>query len=70
VEAPATNTSAANTQQPHHQEIEAQENHQQDSEEDIEAIIEDKLAHLRQEYECLRLMQEQLTRRKAMVKSA
>jgi hypothetical protein len=42
----------------------------QDSEEKIEAIIEDELAHLRQENEPLRLMQEYLARRKAMAKRA
>jgi hypothetical protein len=42
------NTSAPSTQPPfQHQEIETQEDHQQDSEEEIEAIIEDELACLR-----------------------
>jgi hypothetical protein len=50
-----------------HQETKTQEDQQQDSEE-IKAIIEDELARLRQENECLRLMQEQLARRKAMAK--
>jgi hypothetical protein len=40
------------------QETEAQEDQQQDSKEEIEAIIEDELACLRQENERLRLMQE------------
>jgi hypothetical protein len=39
-------------------------------EEEIEAVIEDELARLRQENERLRVMQEQLARRKAMVKRA
>jgi hypothetical protein len=52
------------------QNTEAQEDLEQDSEEDIEAIIEDELARLRQENECLRLMQEQMVRRKAMAKRA
>jgi hypothetical protein len=65
------NTSASNTQQPpQRQEIEAQEDQQQDSKEEIEAIIEDELACLHQENECLRLMREQLARRKAMAKRA
>jgi hypothetical protein len=63
----AMNTSAPNTQPPlQHQETEIQEDQQQDSEEEIEAIIEDELVLLRQENERLRLMQEQLYRRKAM----
>jgi hypothetical protein len=49
-----------------HQGIEIQEDLQQDSEEEIEVVIKDELAHLRQENKCLRLMQEHMTRRKAM----
>jgi hypothetical protein len=61
-------TSAPSTQPPlQHQETKTQEDQQQDSEE-IKAIIEDELARLRQENERLRLMQEQLARRKAMAK--
>jgi hypothetical protein len=63
------NTSVPSTQPPpQHQETKAQEDQQQDSKEEIEAIIEDELVHLRQENERLRLMQELLARRKAMVK--
>jgi hypothetical protein len=52
------NTSAPSTQPPlQHQETKAQEDQQQDSKEEIEAIIEDELACLRQENEHLRLMQ-------------
>jgi hypothetical protein len=41
------NTSTPSTQPPlQHQETETQEDQQQDSEEEIEAIIEDELAHL------------------------
>jgi hypothetical protein len=70
-EAPPMNTSAPSTQPPlQHQETKTQEGQQQDSEEEIEAIIEDELACLRQENERLRLMQEQLARRKAMAKRA
>jgi hypothetical protein len=65
------NTSAPSTQPPlQHQETETQEDQQQDSEEEIEAIIKGELAHLCQENEHLRLMQEQLSRRKAMAKKA
>jgi hypothetical protein len=54
---------------PHqHQTIKIQEDLQQDSEEEINAIIEDELARLCQENERLRLMQEHLARRKAMAK--
>jgi outer membrane biosynthesis protein TonB len=68
-EVPAMNTSMPSTQPPpQHQETKAQEDQQQDSKEEIEAIIEDELVHLRQENERLRLMQELLARRKAMVK--
>jgi hypothetical protein len=38
------------------QEMETQEDQHQDSEEEIKAIIEDELARLHQENECLRLM--------------
>jgi hypothetical protein len=41
---------------------------QEDSEEEIEAIIEDKLAHLRTENEHLPLVQEQLARQNAVMK--
>jgi hypothetical protein len=64
-EAPPMNISVPSTQPPlQHQETETQEDQQKDSEEEIEAIIEDELARLRRENECLRLMQEQLARRK------
>jgi hypothetical protein len=54
---------------PHqHQTIKIQEDLQQDSEEEINAIIEDELARLYQENERLRLMQGHLARRKAMAK--
>jgi hypothetical protein len=52
------NTSAPNTVPPplhQHQTIEALEDLQQDSEEEIKAVIEDELVHLCQENECLRL---------------
>jgi hypothetical protein len=39
-----------------HQEIEVQEDQHQDSEDEIEAVIEDELARLRQENECLRFV--------------
>jgi hypothetical protein len=69
VEAPPMNTSAPITQPPlQHKETETQEDQQQDSEEEIKAIIEDELACLYQENEHLQLMQEQLARRKVMVK--
>jgi hypothetical protein len=65
------NTSAPSTQPPlQHQETKTQEGQQQDSEEEIEAIIKDELARLRQENERLRLMREQLARGKAMAKRA
>jgi hypothetical protein len=67
----AMNTSVQNTQHPNQpQNIEAQEDLEQDSKEEIEAIIEDELARLCQENERLRLMQEQMVRRKAMAKRA
>jgi hypothetical protein len=59
------NTSAPNIVPPpphQHQTIKTQEDLQQDSEEEIKAVIEDELVHLRQENERLRLMQEHLTR--------
>jgi hypothetical protein len=60
------NTSAPSTQPPlQHKETKTQEDQHQDSKEEIEAIMEDELAHLYQENECLRVMQEQLARRKA-----
>jgi hypothetical protein len=65
------NTSAPNIVplSPHqHQTIETQEDLQQDSEEKIEAIIKDELAHLHQENECMCLVQEYLARRKVMTK--
>jgi predicted DNA-binding ArsR family transcriptional regulator len=48
--------------------IESQEDQQQDSEEEIKAIIEDELACLRQENECLRLMQEHMARWRAIAR--
>jgi hypothetical protein len=51
-----------------HQAIKIQEDQQQDSEEEIESIIEDELARLRQENECLWLMQEHMTRQRAVVR--
>jgi hypothetical protein len=66
-----SNTAASNTmpQPPHrNQTITTLEDLQQDSEEEIKAIIEDELALLCQENEHLCLMQEHLVRRKAMVK--
>jgi cation transport regulator ChaC len=65
----AMNTSAQNTQPLHqHQETENQEDQQHDSEEEIEAIIEDELACLRPKNERLRHMQEHLDKRKVMAK--
>jgi hypothetical protein len=67
----ALNTSAPNTMlppptpTPNHRN---QEDLQQDSMEEIEAVIEDELALLCQENKCLRLMQEHLARWKAMAK--
>jgi hypothetical protein len=55
-------------QQPQHHETEAQEDQQQDSNEEIEVVIEDELTCLRQENEHLWLMQEHLVRKKAMAK--
>jgi hypothetical protein len=67
----AMNTSPQNTMPapPHqHQTIKTQEGLQQDSEEEIEAVIKDDLVCLHQENECLCLMQEHLARQKTMVK--
>jgi hypothetical protein len=51
------NTSASNTQQPaQHKETEAQEDQQQDSDEEMEAIIKDELACLCKENERLWFM--------------
>jgi hypothetical protein len=70
-EASPMNTSEPSTQPPlQHQDTETQDDQQQDSKEEIEAIIEDELTCLYQENERLRLMQEQLARRKAMAKRA
>jgi hypothetical protein len=64
-------TFAPTTQHPNQQQNnKGQEELEQDSEEEIESVIEDALARLRQENERLRLMQEQMARRKAMVKRA
>jgi hypothetical protein len=71
VEVLVMNTSAPNIVPPpphQHQTIKTQEDLQQDSEEEIKAVIEDELVHLRQENERLCLMQEHLTRWKTMVK--
>jgi hypothetical protein len=65
------NTSALNTQPPsphQHQTTETQEDLQQDSEEEIEAVIEDELECLHQENERLRLVQEDMARKNAMAK--
>jgi hypothetical protein len=65
------NTSAQSTKHPNQlQNTKAHEDLEQDSEEEIKAIIEDELVHLHQENEHLRLMQEQMVRRKAMAKRA
>jgi hypothetical protein len=52
------------------QDIKAQEDPQQNSEEEIEVVIEDELPRHRRENECLRLMQEQMAKRKAMTNRA
>jgi hypothetical protein len=55
----ATNVSSLNTLPPssqQHQGIETQDDQQQDSEEEIEAIIEDELVHIRHENERLWLV--------------
>jgi hypothetical protein len=52
------------------QDIKAQEDPQQNSKEEIEVAIEDELPRHRQENECLRLMQEQMAKRKAMTNRA
>jgi ABC-type Fe2+-enterobactin transport system substrate-binding protein len=65
------NTSTPNTAPPpshQYQTIETKEDMLQASEEEIEAVIEDELVCLRQENECLRLMQEHLARRKVVAK--
>jgi hypothetical protein len=65
------NTSTPNIVPPpshQYQTIEIQEVLQQDSEEEIEEVIEDELVCLCQENERMRLMQEHLARRKAMTK--
>jgi hypothetical protein len=65
------NTLALNTQPPsphQHQTTETQEDLQQDSEEEIEAVIEDELECLHQENERLRPVQEHMARQKAMAK--
>jgi hypothetical protein len=65
------NTSAPNTVPPpshQYQTIKTQEDLQQDSEEEIEAVIEDELACLLQENEHLQLMQEHLAKRKTTTK--
>jgi hypothetical protein len=65
------NTSAPNTVPPpshQHQTTKTREELQQHYEEEIKAIIKDKLVHLRQENEHLCLMQEHLARQKEMVK--
>jgi hypothetical protein len=64
-------TSPQTTQHPNQQQnSKSQGEPKQDSEEDIEAVIEDELARLRQENEHLQLIQEQMARRKALVKRA
>jgi hypothetical protein len=65
----AMNTSTANTLPPplqQHQAIETQEYQQQDSEEEIKAIIKDERARLCQGDERLRHMQEHMARRRAV----
>jgi hypothetical protein len=65
------NTSALNTQPPpphQHQTTENQEDLQQGSEEEIEAVMKDELARLRQENEHMCLMQEHMAKRLAMAK--
>jgi hypothetical protein len=66
VDAPAPNTLPSSSQQ--HQHIETQEDQQQDSEVEIEALIEDKLAHLHQQNERLRLMKEHMAKRRAVAR--
>jgi hypothetical protein len=64
-EAFATDATTLNTLPPpsqQHQGIKTQEDQQQDSEEEIEAINEDELACLREENECFQLMQEHMAR--------
>jgi hypothetical protein len=71
MEVPDMNTSTPTTRHPtQQQDIKAQEEPQQDSEEEIEAIIEDELVRLRHENECLQLMQEQMARINVIAKRA
>jgi hypothetical protein len=55
-------------QQPQRQVTKAQEDQQQDSDEEIKAIIEDELTCLHQENEHLWILQEHLAKRKVMAK--
>jgi hypothetical protein len=67
----AMNTSALNTLPPHshrHQDIKIQDDQQQDSKEEIKAIIKDELVRLHQENERLWLMQEHMARRRVVVR--
>jgi predicted RNase H-like HicB family nuclease len=66
----AFTTDAAVPSQDPHQQIEDLEDAMQDSEEEIEAVVEDELACLRQENERLRLVQEQMIRRREVMKRA
>jgi hypothetical protein len=65
------NTSALNTLPPPprpHQDIKIQDDQQQDSKEEIKAIIKDEPVRLRQENERLWLMQEHMARRRVVVR--
>jgi hypothetical protein len=71
VEVLAMNTSAQTNQHPNKpQNTKGQEDLEQDSEEEIKAIIKYELVCLCQENERLHLMQEQMVGRKAMAKRA
>jgi hypothetical protein len=64
-------TSAPTTQHPNQQQnSKAQGELEQDLEEEIKEVIEDGLVCLHQKNDHLRLMQEQMARRKAMAKKA
>jgi hypothetical protein len=75
IAAPDLPPSSSQQQQQHHnqdphQEAEAQEDQHQDSEDEIEAVIEDELVHLRQENKRFRPVQEHMARQRAVMKRA
>jgi hypothetical protein len=67
---PSSSQEQQHHNQDQHREAKAQEDQHQDSEDEMEAVIEDELARFRQENERLRLVQEHMAKERVVMKTA